>query len=466
MLGFRQRMLLVHLVAVVVIVSCAAAAGWWLLSQSVRGQLDAALLALAETESGLLAEGDIDAVRIHEPKAGSAPPSLVRLDRLIQIIDEQGAVLARSNNLGVAQLPVSPAMLAQLANGQTVFQTFPHASEEPLRIVSVPVVVQGKRFTVQVAGSLDDVNRILQSAALLFGGLAVALLLGLSLAGTALTRTLFRTVDRVTAQARRIGDDNLSERLAHPGSDDELGHLVDTLNSMLERLERAFELQRNFTANASHEIRSPLSRLRTEIELALRRPRDAAAYVATLHSCLDEVERLTSMVDELLLLARLDAGQEAIAVEIIPLDQLARDCIAKLQAAAGERGIAIELDTPAPVLGRIGYCAASLVLTNLIDNAIKFSPASSTIRVAVREYAGLATISVTDSGPGIAAADLPNLFDRFYRGSASQAGEISGAGLGLAISRTVMNSYGARIDAANRTDAQGAVFTLSFSAKD
>ena len=465
MLGFRQRMLLVHLVAVVVIVTCAAAAGWWLLSHSVRGQLDAALLALAETESGLLAESNAEMIHVHEPAAGSAPPSLVRLDRLVQIIDANGNVVARSHNLGVARLPVSQTLLAQIATGQTVFQTFPHATEEPLRIVSVPVMVQGKLFAVQVAGSLDDVNRILQSAALLFGGLAIALLVGLSAAGTVLTRTLFGTVERVTAQARRIGDANLSERLAHPGSDDELGHLVETLNSMLARLEHAFELQRSFTANASHEIRSPLSRLRTEIELALRRPRDAQAYVSTLHSCLDEVERLTSIVEELLLLARLDAGQEAMNAEAISLDDLARDCAARLQPAAGMRQVSIEVSAPGAVHARVGHRAAMLVLVNLIDNAIKFSPPNTAIRVEVGKTAELATITVADSGPGIVENDLPHLFDRFYRGSASQGGEVAGAGLGLAIAKTVMDFYGSRIDVANLA-GHGAAFTLSFPLAD
>ncbi|MBO9535165.1 ATP-binding protein [Herbaspirillum sp.] len=464
MLGFRQRMLLVHLVAVVVIVTCAAAAGWWLLSQSVRGQLDAALLALAETESGLLAENHADAIRVHEPAAGSAPPSLVRLDRLVQIVDARGDVVARSNNLGVAQLPVSPALLAQMAQGQTVFQTFPHVIEEPLRIVSTPVTVDGKLFAVQVAGSLDDVNHILQSAALLFGGLAAALLVALSVAGTVLTRTLFGTVERVAAQARRIGDANLSERLAHPGTDDELGHLVETLNSMLARLEHAFALQRSFTANASHEIRSPLSRLRTEIELALRRPREAQAYVETLHSCLDEVERLTSIVEELLL-ARLDAGQETIAAETVSLAELAQDCAERLRPAAGGRQVEIRVSAPAAVLAKVGHRAAALVLDNLIDNAIKFSPPHTAIRVEVGKTAELATVTVADSGPGIVESDMPHLFDRFYRGSASQSGEIAGAGLGLAIAKTVMDFYGARIDVAN-LDGHGAAFTLGFPLAD
>ncbi|HEX8788478.1 MAG TPA: two-component sensor histidine kinase, partial [Telluria sp.] len=138
MLNFQRRLVLVHVVATLTIVGVAAWAGWWELSRSVYGQLDAALLALAETEAGMLADAKGQPVHVHEAPEGTAPPSLARLDRLVQIVDAKGQVLARSANLGVARLPAAPALLAELADGQTVFETLPHVSEEPLRMVSVP----------------------------------------------------------------------------------------------------------------------------------------------------------------------------------------------------------------------------------------------------------------------------------------------------------------------------------------
>ncbi|AYR24467.1 sensor histidine kinase [Herbaspirillum rubrisubalbicans] len=461
-MGFRKRLLLVHLMAVVMIVTCAAATGWWLLSESVRGQLDAALLALGETEAGLIAEGRDPSIHVHEPSPGTAPPSLVRLDRLVQIIDADGHILGRSNNLGAGTLPVSASLLKRLAQGQTVFETLPHASEEPLRMVSVPVRLGQQRYAVLVAGSLDDADHILGSAALLFAGLAVALLVALAAASALLTNRLFGTVDRIAAQARRISDANLGERLADPDSDDEIGHLVDTLNSMLARLERAFELQRNFTANAAHEIRSPLSRLRTEIELALRRPRSAEDYVATLQSCLDEVGGLTSMVEELLQLARLDAGQEGRSMECIGLDSLVREALARWQGVAEARRIRLVLQAPQAVQARIGERAAMLVLNNLLDNAIKFSPPDTAIEVSVSSDASGATLVVADRGPGVAATDMGLLFERFYRGRASQVQQTSGAGLGLSIVRAVLEGYGASISLGNRSDGAGAECRLHF----
>lgn len=461
MLNFQRRLVIVHLASTLTIVGAAASAGWWGLSHAIYGQLDAALLALAETEAGMLADAKGQPVRVHEAPPGTAPPSLVRLDRLVQIIDDKGHVLARSANLGVAQLPAPPALLAKLATGETVFETLPHISEEPLRIVSVPAIAQGHALAVQVAGSLDDADHLLKSAAELFAGMAVALLVAVALTGAALTRKVFRAVEDVNSQARRIGEANLNARLPSPGTDDEFGHLVDTLNAMLDRLERAFDMQRRFTADASHELRSPLSRLRTEIEITLRRPRDEQEYVTTLRSCLDEVERMTLLVEELLMLARLDAGQEPVPVEAVALNTLVRDVASRMQPAAAERRISIEFDIPAPSEAIVAPRAAELVLTNLVGNAIKFSPHDTTITISLANEGREAVLSVADQGPGIDRGDLPHIFDRFYRGAAARARDSEGSGLGLALVQAIVRAYSGRLDVDN-VSAGGAVFTVRF----
>ena len=171
MASFRKRLLRVHLAVILVIVACTALAGYWGLSRAVHGQLDAALLALAETEMAMLPAAPRQPVQVHEVAPGLAPPSLTRLDRLVQIIDGEGRVLARSRNLEAAQLPASPILLARLAAGETVFETLPKFGEEPLRMVSIPVPASGLHLAVQVAGSLDDVNHVLAAATVL--GLAL-----------------------------------------------------------------------------------------------------------------------------------------------------------------------------------------------------------------------------------------------------------------------------------------------------
>ncbi|MRW93617.1 HAMP domain-containing protein [Duganella sp. FT80W] len=459
MLSLRQRLMLVHLLAILLTVGATAAAGWWLLSQSVHRQLDAALLAVAEAEVAMLADGDGGPVRVHEAPTGSAPPSLTRIDRLVQIIDGNGHALARSSNLGSENLPAPAALLAQLAAGATIFDTLPDTSEEPLRMVSVPTHAHGRSYAVQVAGSLDDVNHTLQSAAFLFTGMAVALLAALGWAGSRLSRKLFVAIENIVDQAHRIGDSNLHQRLPHPGDDDEIGHLVNTLNAMLERLEQGFEMQRRFTADASHELRSPLSRLRAEIEITLRRPRENSDYVAALRSCLDEVERLTTLVEELLMLARIDGGQERPQAELASLDSLAADAVSRMAPVAQDKQVALMLvnELVAPV--QVDRGPLSLVLRNLLDNAIKFSPAGGCVTLRMLADHDGTRLTITDQGPGIDEAEMPFVFDRFFRGSRPRAGEVDGFGLGLALSQAIMHAYGGKLEAANQPGG-GALFIM------
>ncbi|MGJ7615304.1 MULTISPECIES: sensor histidine kinase [unclassified Variovorax] len=468
MLSFRKRLALAHVSVIVVVMAIAAFGSYLVFSRNVHRELDAALLALAETEMGmLLSAGEGDTVIVHEAPPGPGAPSFVRLDRLVQIVDAEGRVLARSANLGEAQLPIPPVLRERLAAGETVFETLNGFGEEPTRMVSVPLpdgaAGKGALLAVQVAGSLDDVNRTVAMASVLFVILGGALLLALGAAGALITRRAFGAIDDVVQQAHRIGDANLGERLPHPGTNDEIGRLVDTLNAMLARIEHGMEAQRRFTSDASHELRSPLSRLRTELELALRRPREPAAYVETLHSSLEEVESLTLLVEELLVLARLDAGQERDAAETVSLNVLAEEAVRRLEPMARERRLELLLEPAPPVAARVARGAASLALANLLDNALKFSPAGTTVRVSLRAdvEANEAVISVSDRGPGIRGDELPHLFERFYRGATARSDEKTpGLGLGLALSQAVVHAHGGRIEAANESSG-GARFDMS-----
>ena len=326
-------------------------------------------------------------------------------------------------------------------------------------MVSLPVHARGSLWAVQVAGSLDDVNNIVHSASLLFLVMGCALLVAVGAAGTLLTRRVFNAINQVVRQARQIGESNLSQRLPHPGTSDEIASLVDTLNKMLDRIEQSFEGQRRFTADASHELRSPLSRLRTELEVAMRRPRHRAEYVETLRSCLEEVERLTRLVEELLALARLDVSPERAAAEAVSLNRLAQEAAERLEPLARERQVQINLEPSPPMTVRIGRGPASLVFANLIDNAVKFSPAGGRVTVRLAIDGPEAVMSVCDTGPGIRPDELPHLFERFYRGSSTHEGSAPGVGLGLALSQAIAKAHGGRIDASN-VPGGGALFAV------
>lgn len=476
MLSFRRRLALAHVVVVTAVLAIAATLTYLSLVASLRQQLDGALLVLAEQEASMLAANPDLPVTVHEaPSAVSAsasgtgsapPPSYARLDRLVQIIDRDGQVLARSANLGASTLPSDAALLARLADGEAVFENLAYG-DEPTRRVSVPVQ-GGRALAVQVAGSLDDVDHNIDAAGWIFGAMGVVLVVVLTVTGTLMTGRVFGAIDDVTRQAQRIGDRTLSDRLPHPGPHDEMGRLIDTLNDMLARLEQAFEAQRRFTADASHELRSPLSRLRTELEITLRRPREPAEYVDALRSSLDEVVRLTTLAEELLTLARLDSGQESATASAVAIAPLLEEVVRRARPAATRRDVDLQLDTLAtadpaasedadgepvpaspagrPIAAHLPRQLLVLVATNLVDNAVKFAPAGGTVRVSLGTREGWSAIVVEDDGPGIPEEERPRLFERFYRGAGARAAEVPGTGLGLALCDAIVRAAGGRID--------------------
>lgn len=460
MLSFRRRLALAHVVVVTAVLAIAATLTYLSLVASVRAQLDGALLALAEQEASMLAANPELPVIVHEAGAASAPPSYARLDRLVQIIDRDGKVLARSANLGASTLPVDAALLARLADGQAVFENLDYG-DEPTRRVSVPVS-GGRALAVQVAGSLDDVDHNVDAAGWIFLAMGVVLVVVLTVTGTLMTGRVFGAIDDVTRQAQRIGDQTLSDRLPHPGPHDEMGRLIDTLNDMLARLEQAFEAQRRFTADASHELRSPLSRLRTELEITLRRPRGQDEYVEALRSSLDEVVRLTTLAEELLTLARLDSGQESATASAVAIAPILEEVVRRARGTAERRDVDLRLDVhrdrapdaaadadaepAATITASLSKQLLVLVATNLVDNAVKFAPAGGVVRVSLGARDGWSAVVVEDDGPGIPEEERPRLFERFYRGAGARTSEVPGTGLGLALCDAIVRAAGGRID--------------------
>jgi len=464
-LSFKARLTLVHLVAVALILVGTALTANWALSRAVLSQIiDAGILALAEAEAAAMVEKPHPPTHVHEMAPGTAAPSFARLDKFVQIVRMDGQAIARSVTLGNTRLPTKPDLLARLQGGQTVFETVDNFGEEPVRMVSLPVEVGGTRYAVQVAMSLDDAYAVLRSARLLFTGMAVSILVGVGLIGALLTRRALRPIDRIVSRAREIGEGSLSERLPRPAQQDEIGRLVDTLNEMLGRIQGSFEIQRRFTADAAHELQSPLSRLRTELEVTLRRHRDTAEYEDTLRSCLDKVERLSILTRELLTLARLDAEQgRAAAAGTVSLGPLLEGVVRRLAPEAERRRVTIAVH-PSQTLSLSVRCAeglADLVFTNVLDNAVKFSPPGGQVVIDTAAEGAAVVVAVSDAGPGIPADEISRVFERFYRGRVARATDSRGFGLGLAISRAVVENHGGQMSVESAV-GRGATFRIRF----
>jgi two-component system, OmpR family, sensor kinase len=281
----------------------------------------------------------------------------------------------------------------------------------------------------------------------------------IGLTGALLARKVLNPIDQMVSRARRIGEANLADRLPHPGTADEIGRLVETLNEMLGRLERSFEVRRMFSADASHELRSPLSRLRAELEIALRRPRPLAEYEETLRSCLDEVERVQGIIEDLLELARIDATDEQEPAEAVSVTDLVEAAVLAVRPRAEQQGVVIVADPVPDILVNAAPVAAKVALANILDNAVKFSPAGGRVRIAAAAVEDEAVIAVSDAGPGVSPDEAERLFQPFYRGKASRSTGAPGVGLGLAISRVLVQRQGGRISL-DAPDDRGATFKV------
>jgi heavy metal sensor kinase len=316
------------------------------------------------------------------------------------------------------------------------------------RVLIAPTPVAGASLFVRVGRSEGFARQEMgEFAAALALSLPVAFAVA-ALAAYVLARRALAPVAAMTARARQITADHLDGRLPVENRGDEFGQLAGVVNDLLARLERAFETLRRFTGDAAHELRTPLTAIRSVGEVGLREPRSEAEYREILGSILEEVDRLATVTDSLLLLSRADSGKADLRPALVDLAGLARDVADDLQVLAEEKGVALAVARgPEAVTAWADGDTLRRAVVNLLDNAIKFTPEGGAVRLSARRVGADAILDVVDSGPGIAAEHLPFVFDRFYRADAGRARSTrGGAGLGLAIARWAVDANGGRIE--------------------
>jgi heavy metal sensor kinase len=260
--------------------------------------------------------------------------------------------------------------------------------------------------------------------------------------------------------ARKITAESLTQRLPVGNLQDEFGQLASVFNESLERLEEAFEQLRRFTADASHELRTPLTAIRSVGEVALQRSLSAAAYREVIGSMLEEVDRLTRLVESLLTLTRGESGRIQPALEVVDLSGLAVSVVEHLRVLAEEKEQSVTIDATAEVSATCDPAILRLGLINVLDNAIKYTPHRGTIRVEVRETpSGEAAIEVEDTGLGISAVHQGRIFERFYRVDQGRSRDAGGTGLGLATARWAVEVNGGRIELESE-EGKGSLFRI------
>lgn len=352
-------------------------------------------------------------------------------DGVAQIVDADGVVVASTPNLtGRPPIAEPPP-----AGDDSVTRTI-----DGIPFDAGPYLVVSRRAGTNVVhvgatmGDIREVSRIL-AASFVVAIPAVTALLAL-LVWWLVGRTL-RPVEAIRAEVDAIGGSDLDRRVPEPVGDDEIARLARTMNSMLARVESATDRQRHFVGDASHELRTPLTRMRAELEVDLAHPGDAD-LLATHRSALEEVIGLQRLVDDLLALARTDAGAMATSSDGVDLSALARrqaDRVARPGLAVDVCGAGVVVPGDADDLGR--------AVGNVVDNAARYASAAVSIDVAVRD--GHAVLAVTDDGPGIPGADRDRVFERFTRLDAARSSGTGGTGLGLAIAREIVERHGGTI---------------------
>jgi heavy metal sensor kinase len=388
---------------------------------------------------------------------------MVYPNRYVEVADAEGRIVAWSSNLAGHLLTVPTVTLSEAKQRGSSFVVVNN-----LRVAVVPLSPdQNKQLGFGIVAEplsvVDDALRRLRRD--LFTGVPIILLLA-SVGGYFLARKSLLPIALMNQQTQRITAENLSAQLDVANPRDEVGRLAQTINALLARMDAAFKEQQRFIADASHELRTPLAVLRGETEVALERERATAEYQRSLELIKDEAEHLSRIVEDLFMLARQPTDASSLMKEAVGLNEVVAECARAAQVLATQKGLRLNVQ---PSLPRISVSGddemLKRMLINLLDNAVKYTPAGGEISIALASQNGNALIIVSDTGIGITAEDQPHIFDRFYRADKARSRALGGAGLGLSIARWIVEGHGGSLSVSSVV-GRGSAFTVDLPLKD
>jgi two-component system OmpR family sensor kinase len=450
----RARLTLWYTAILALVLIIFSAVSYVLLARAIRAENDASLADTAHEFAAAFDPAD-------RSRGRDVLLDFRYSDRQLLVLSSKGDVVAGSNKI---RPEVRTRIQSFIRAGGTGLATVPGGEEgDGIRIIATPINVIGTRYIVVVARDLSEQSDRLESAAhAVFFGIPLALIVAAA-GGYLLARKSFAPVTMMSLKARQIGAETLDERIEIGNERDELGFLAATLNGLLERLQVAFESQRRFMADASHELRTPIAIIQGEADVALGRDRDAADYRESIEVMQRAARKLTRIVQNLFLLARGDAGRYPIAMSRFYIGELVADCIRGMRSVAEARGVALSFSAPEDIVIEADEELIHRLVLNLVENAVKFTPSGGKVHVDVGAGEGTCIIRVTDTGPGIPRADQPRIFERFFRGDRARPHDAGGAGLGLPIARWIAEVHGGALRL-EHSDAMGTVFVATLPA--
>ena len=414
-----------------------------LLFWQLQSQLDHFSVQEIETVEGLLFFMPDGQLRLKEDYHNH-PESKDVIEWFLEVRDSAGAVLYRNDRLGNRELGGSPFQ----GEGVGGYSERSDRLSDGTRVRAVSRVhsLDGRPLLIRLAHSREPLYSRVQDLSLASLIVLPIVLLAAWVAGYGLARRALSPIEQMTRRAQEITPERLDARLPIDESDNELAQLAKMFNETLERLERAFDQLRRFTSDASHELRTPLAMIRSVGEVGLQKDGTRAEYRDIIGSMLEEVNRLTSLIDNLLTISRADSGHIQLHRIVIPVMSLTREAAGLFEILMEEKSqrLLLEGDEAAKVQGDPIFLRQALV--NVIHNAVKYSPVSGSISVRVRQKdANQVAIEIEDDGPGIPEEDQPKVFDRFYRVDKARWRESGGAGLGLAIVKWAVEAHGGSV---------------------
>ena len=426
------------------------------LSNLLSRHIDGELLAIAQHEASRveITTGTLTTLEDDEQQElREAARSTVVLDPIGTIIWKGAAVVVRPS--------LEAAVLADVQQGRTAYDTITTPNQESIRRISLPITRDGPvEYILQTESSLRIVQDALRLLRLLLGGLAAAMIGAAWMGSRWLARQALTPVEVLTTTAEQISVPSLKTRVALDAPYEEFARLARVFNAMLDRLHTVFEGQRQFVADASHEMQTPLTVIKGTIEVALLKSRNADEYREALVTSLGQVERLSTLTRSLLTLAQFSGDRPPVKLVPLALEPLVQELVKELTVLAEDRTVRLTLETHpvALVLGDHGRLTQLLI--NLLDNALAYTPPEGAVTLRLKPEQGQVVMEVEDTGPGIAPEQLPHLFERFYRGETARDRESGGAGLGLAIVKEIAEAHGGTVRASS-TLGRGSVFTVT-----
>ncbi len=378
--------------------------------------------------------------------------------KFIQIIDASGKIGARLNDLEAEAVPVSFVTLEKALKGEIVYETIETARPR-LRMITMPILENKKIISiVQVGSSLEEFEDTMKRLLII---MIISIITSISVTivvGYFMAKKTMKPVDQIRRAAVNISSNNLDERIDIKGRKDELGRLAETFNAMISRLKDSFQRINQFSIDVSHELKTPLTILKGETELALRKERTNEEYKRSMQSNLEEIDRMSRIIDDLLLLSKAETKDIGMNLEKVDLRDLLADVCMNMKLFGENKGVEIVVKELEDIRLVGDELKLRRMITNVVENAIKYGHRGGHVIVSSYKQNGFACVNVEDDGPGISPGDIKYIFDRFYRADRSRK-RASGSGLGLSISKWIAEAHKGSIDVQSRP-AAGSVFTI------